>query len=229
MGCRNCTQSLPPAPSIAAPRPTGRKPGHLRPAGAVPFSKEQRTKGCAMSKDQEVLRTIILLYSSGWREWPPRPGLLSDPPEIVRLFEVPITQWGLDEWKAYAGFLERRGGNIARELRETTAKLRDAERKKSRRHFTGKPLSGTLLTGFDEPRPRRGRPPEDTARSALECLAIRAEIEGLGRRVTDLEAIAEWHRRRGLRSARAKGNEGIRIAKAMSRNRRKSHNSPMSG
>lgn len=172
---------------------------------------------CLFGPDPMLLRWL--------RRWPPTPTLLSGDPS--RLVCKPREEWDEDDLRAWVAFLEDSGARLHRDLRAAEAEVSALRLKLSRRkhvplkpvpHGTGTLLTGGLLTHFP-PKPKRGRrPSQDTRREAREVLAIRAELERGGGRVTDRQALEEWCARNGQRRSRALNN--LRITNEISRIRR---------
>lgn len=156
-------------------------------------------------------------------EWPPRfprlPGLLFQPDDPT----MPRDQWGADEWRAYAVFLESEGARLVDRLRKSEeqgvllrAKLTRSKSNKSRPQIRG------LLDIFEPT--RRGRKKMGvTEQKADEVLIVKAEMEkSSNMRITDIMALEEWYLRQGNGRHRAKSKEGSTIRNAMVRRRRAS-------
>ena len=109
----------------------------------------------------------VLFWLRNHRTWPPeyprRAGLLTnyeDDPVIPR------EEWGADEWRAYAQFLEESGASLVRDLVRFENELRDARGKLTRRKVrpnSGK--QGTALIGggllWTRQRQKPGRKPSN--------------------------------------------------------------------
>lgn len=156
------------------------------------------------------------------RRWPPLlpGGLLTG--HLYPFARKPRNQWGAEDWREYAEFLEESGAAMKRDL--VAARLEVYALRNKLRRKRGPPtppaVHGTLLTGLVyPPKPKRGRrPSEDTRREAREVMAIREELERGGGRVTDRQALEEWCARNGQRRSRALNN--LRITNEISRIRR---------
>lgn len=141
-------------------------------------------------------------------EWPPefpRPGTILFPSDDP---QTPREQWGATEWEAYAKFLEESGGRLMRDLLSTKDQLRLARRKLARsRHpdtaWAHRALFGIKDTTSDSAPKKRGRKPTRMAEAA-EIIAIRDELEAKGQRITDRDALGEWHFRNGRRRSLAR-------------------------
>jgi hypothetical protein len=120
--------------------------------------------------------------------------------------KIPREEWGAAEWRSYALFLEESGKDIVRDLTRFESELQDARRKLSRRKPNSRIREPIALLGLLTERERaiRGRKPTG-AREALaaEVLAIRAELEAEGRKMTDMAALGEYFARKGMRRSRA--------------------------
>lgn len=152
-------------------------------------------------------------------QWPPtypRKGTLLTPSNDP---SIPRESWGANEWKAYALFLEEMGGMMARRLRRTEKELRHARTKLARRR---KPVSFPNWLD-DPPTPKkRGRKPADHTRQIAESvLAIRAEFAGLGKKLTDRQALEEHYRRMGKRALRASEKPAGHILNVVSQLRKR--------
>lgn len=132
-------------------------------------------------------------------------------------------EWTAEHWRQYAEYLERVGEDLlrralARELelftdccncrrklsrkKQSTATERSSER--------GMPLNG-LLEYLTHPRPKRGRKRGgENQKTAIACLAIRAELEASQlKRVTDRIAVKEFLRQQGKGAYRANKMQGV--------------------
>lgn len=138
--------------------------------------------------------------------------------------QTPREQWGVDEWRAYAMFLEESGKRRARDMDRIEQELSDKRKKLSRRKPGGKPQE-TLLCSSRREKKKPGRKPNGIReKNAAEVLAIRSELEAAGnKRITNMMALEEWLSRKGLRRSRAKDH--LTIINAMSELRR-THNIP---
>lgn len=166
----------------------------------------------------------ILAWLRSKRTWPPafprRDSLLTNYGDS----HLPREQWGVDEWRAYAMFLEESGKGMVRDLIRIEQEAMDARQKLSR----GKPqarLPTSMLTSgvVGAPKGRPGRKPSDAReKSAEEALAIKVELEAAsGKRVSDMAALEEWFARKGMRRSRARENRNL--VNAMVQHRKK-HN-----
>lgn len=156
------------------------------------------------------LAALAVLRLSDKVSWPPKY------PRVGTLLtgdygdtNLPHEQWGSDEWKAYALFLEETGAAIARRLSNAQTELFQARRKLSRRKAAspGMSIPTLLSSGIGDLRSqqkKRGRKEsENREKMAREVIAIRQEIEATGKKITDKAALAVWYERNGMRSSRA--------------------------
>ena len=123
--------------------------------------------------------------------WPPtyprKATLLGDDPGDIK---TPRDQWGADEWKAYALFLEAQGAYMARDLKQTRELLGSTLSKLRR---SDKPTH-TLL--WSPEKQKRGRKNSSTSNSiALKALAIQNELVERDGKCTAKEALKEYFRR----------------------------------
>ena len=164
-----------------------------------------------------------MLFSrrSLWR-WPPVPGLLSN---FLPVYLRERESWGIDDWKAYAAFLETEGAWLCQALAQSERELMAARFRASRRKsavvVTPSPL------GLLSPCPPRGRPGPKAKgwrfTDAASVLALQATLQADGKKVTDRDAFAEWLKRQGMSHHRV--NDNRRILNAMSELRRRHKNS----
>jgi hypothetical protein len=157
------------------------------------------------------LSLVILDVVRRQRQWPPeypRKGTLLCPPSDPQL---PKEEWGREEWKAYALFLEQAGASLIDRLIRSEREASDSRVKLSRRRVGEHgDMRHTLLTQLQSVPGKRGRKPSTkTQDEAREVLGIRAEMEAKGRRVTDKQAIEEWLQRKGLGRYRASERPGL--------------------
>jgi hypothetical protein len=133
------------------------------------------------------------ILANPWLFWPPRPTLLTCPDYLADVNFSKQAQWGADEWRAYANYLEERGAALVNELAKKAAELEQARRKASRRTKPIKYRKGSLLTGFEEePKPKRGRKKNEKLPSweyAELALKKQKELRAQGRIVTDSQAL----------------------------------------
>lgn len=126
--------------------------------------------------------------------WPPIPGLL-DSSAFLNLDFSKKNEWGADEWRTYAIFLEIKGYKLATQLCNTEAALIEQKKKASRRKvkFNNQPVpSRGLLSFFNDSGNKRGRKKSENLESlryARMALSKRAEFEADGQKVTDLQAL----------------------------------------
>lgn len=167
----------------------------------------------------------LLMWLHRNRTWPPefprRGTLLTDDYGDP---QTPREQWGVDEWRAYAVFLEESGKRLVRDMIRFEQELSDKRKNLSRRKLKAGPQE-SLLCLVDREKKKRGRKPNgQREKKAAEVLAIRAELEATckkGKKITDKRALEEWFARKGLRRGRV--NENRNILNAMSESRR-NHN-----
>lgn len=170
----------------------------------------------------------ILFWLRNHRTWPPeyprRAGLLANNQDDP---VIPREEWGVNEWRAYAQFLEESGASLVRDLVRFENELREARGKLTRKKVKpngGK--QGTALTGggllWTQQRQKPGRKPSNKREViAAEILAVRGELQADGKRITDKQALAEWLARNGKRRSRV--NENRNLLNAVSEYRKK-HN-----
>ncbi|WP_157199271.1 hypothetical protein [Methylomonas koyamae] len=123
--------------------------------------------------------------------WPPRPTLISG---YFHLNFDKQPEWGIDEWRDYARYLEERGQSLANDLKKIRNQLYESQSKLKRSKKNILPSRGTLVTGY-APCPKKGpgRPQGSTRRSQYaDCAARAIEIkdshqEG-GFKITDIDA-----------------------------------------
>lgn len=172
-------------------------------------------------KSAEDSMILMLLHRN--RAWPPEfprrgsmlTGDYGDP-------QTPREQWGVDEWRAYAMFLEESGKQRARDMGLIEQELSDKRKKLSRRKSGGKPQETPLWSAGREKKKPGRKPNGNREKNAAEVLAIRYELEAAGNKgITDRMALEEWLSRKGLRRSRASENRNI--LNAMSEFRR-THN-----
>ena len=154
--------------------------------------------------------------------WPPLyPGLLE--------LGVPSNRgdWTAEHWRRYAELLERMGdallsAALAQESR-LWLELHHARSKLRRRKSSSGvgPEVGGLFNLLTRQKPVRGRKRGGkNQRTAIECLAIRAELESSGKKhVTDMMALEELLGRQGLRRFRAR-EQSKGVLPEMSRQRK---------
>lgn len=153
-----------------------------------------------------AFRLVTLLEHRAETQWPPtyprRGSLLTQSGDPT----IPRKDWGADEWKAYALFLEEAGGMMAKRLQRTQDDLRAVRMKLTRRRKAGATPSTftTLLTTELKQPKKRGRKPADyTRRLAESALAIRSEAAKKGLKLTDRKALEEAFAAVGQRRMRA--------------------------
>lgn len=127
-------------------------------------------------------------------KWPPRPTLISN---YYYLDFSKQSEWGVEEWRAYAIYLEEAGKTLVRKLTETNNHLLNANKKLKRSKRPIESKSGTLLTGFrysERTHKSRGRPKgAGAAARELAVLAInlKTQIEvDCGKSITNTKALA---------------------------------------
>jgi hypothetical protein len=125
--------------------------------------------------------------------WPPVPGLLDS--ITLKLDFSRKNEWGADEWRTYAMFLEMKGAGLVVDLCRTKIALIEQKKKASRRKIQTKqpikPIKG-LLSILTEPGTKRGRKKSDNLESleyARMALLKRAELEADGQKVTNSQAL----------------------------------------
>lgn len=170
---------------------------------------------------------LALLWLHQKRVWPPQYPL---PVTVLPLGSgnpspvlPPREEWGTQEWRDYALFLEGSGAGLTKDLIRIEHGLIKAHRKLSRRKPSQKVDARVtvLLQGAPRIHKKRGRKPF-RMEVAADVLAIRAELEAsIGTSVTDKKALGEYFNRKGLRRSRA--NENRNILNAVSEFRR-THN-----
>lgn len=111
------------------------------------------------------------------------------------------SEWGAEEWRIYALFLDVEGHKLATQLSRIVVDLpfdlSEAKRKASRSKGLSKRKSKGLLLNFNEPGAKRGRKKDDVLESKnLARLAFekRIELEQQEKTVTDkiaLEAVCD--------------------------------------
>jgi hypothetical protein len=142
------------------------------------------------------------ILTNPWLFWPPRPTLLTCPDYLKSVDFSKQEQWGANEWRAYANYLEEHGAALVNELAKKAAELEQARRKASRRTKPIKYRKGTLLNGFEEePKGKRGpKKKENLQSSKLAELALqkRVELEATGQIVTDYQALEAVYNDLGL-------------------------------
>jgi len=105
----------------------------------------------------------------GFHSWPQRPTLLSG---YSHLDFNNQSEWGVDDWRYYAKYLEESGKALSLELAKTKNDLYLAQKKASRRSKPIKYRKGSLLTGFEaEPKNKPG-PKEDDSLQSLELARL---------------------------------------------------------
>lgn len=148
----------------------------------------------------------VLYWLSQHRHWPPQFPRMETLLTSFGDTKIPREEWGAAEWRSYALFLEESGKNIVRDLTRFESELQDVRRKLSRRKPNSRTREPITLLGLLTERKKsiRGRKPTG-AREALaaEVLAIRAELEAEGRKMTDMAALGEYFARKGMRRSRA--------------------------
>jgi len=175
-----------------------------------------------------VFNHIALAIHRAETQWPPtypRRGTLLTPSDDPT---IPREAWGVDEWKAYALFLEEAGGMMAKRLQRAQGDLRDVRMKLTRRRKAGRthPTFTTLLTCEPAQPKKRGRKPTDHTRHLAEsALAIRSEAARKGLKLTDRKALEEAFAAVGQRKTRANGNAARHILNTMSKLRGRHANS----
>jgi len=150
-----------------------------------------------------------MLFSrrSLWR-WPPVPGLLSN---FLPVYLRERASWGIDDWKAYAAFLETEGAwqrqALAKSEHELMLARSRASRRKSAVGATPSPL------GLLSPLPPRGRPgPKTKGRrfaDAASVLALKVTLQAERKNVTNKAALAEWLKRQGKGHYRVNDHRSI--------------------
>ncbi len=118
--------------------------------------------------------------------WPPRPSLFGCPDYLKGVDFNKQSQWCVDEWRAYARYLEERGAELVKELSRKEVELRHAKQKAGRRTTPVKHRKGTLLTGYEAaPQSRRGRK-LGSGNDAIAVAVIERQklIKSQGRRVS---------------------------------------------
>lgn len=135
------------------------------------------------------------ILTNPWPFWPPRPTLLTCPNYLEGVDFSKQEQWGANEWRAYANYLEERGAALVNELAKKAAELEQARRKASRR---GKPIKhrqGSLLTGIEEePKGKRGPKKKEnlpTLKYARLILQIQREHEAQGKKKSYVDILDE--------------------------------------
>ena len=166
---------------------------------------------------------LVLLWLHQKRVWPPQ-----YPPPVTVLslgsgkpspVLPPREEWGAQEWRDYALFLEGSGAGLTKDLIRIERGLIKTRRMLSRRR--GLQQGSVLSQGAPRIPKKLGRKPS-RMEVAADVLAIRAELEAsIGTHVTDKKALEEYFNRKGLRRSRA--NENRNILNAVSEFRR-THN-----
>ncbi len=148
----------------------------------------------------------VLYWLSQHRQWPPQFPRMETLLTSYGDTKIPREEWGAAEWRSYALFLEESGKNIVRDLARFESELQDTRRKLSRQKPNSRTREPIALLGLLTERKKsiRGRKPTGSREAiAAEVLAIRAELESEGRKMTDIAALEEYFFRKGMRRSRA--------------------------
>lgn len=151
------------------------------------------------------------MFTLHYRLWPPRPGLLSGD---LDLFLKEQCEWGKEDWKLYAEFLEDGGRRLVNNLERQDEKIGELRRRLSRRkkalpHFPDGLLGSPR--GVTPSKKKGRRRSRFRIERVDEIIRIKEELtqKNVRVRVTDKDALAEYYHRQGKGRYHALGKRTI--------------------
>ena len=166
---------------------------------------------------------MILQARDKWPPTYPRAGSLLFPNNDPRTHR---SEWGGEEWRRYAEFLEDAGASLFQRMEAAEAEKRELGKRLSRRKRNPSvPPGKTLLTADWPTKKKPGRPMSDKWKVAADALVVRKELElASGEKVSNKRALAELYARTGKGRWRAESSSGKTVLNAMSEIRNADHN-----